>query len=154
MNHENDKKNSRFWFPSSEWATPRDERGKIFCSTYTVQSWPLKCAQPIKPKITPKQERLAPGAFNKKNCARLWPYLRLNVAAPGLPQIALYAGKKKVIDPPNLRNLRSVKLRQGLTKCRDRHRQAWPKICAPFWAITSSLCVAISLFVPFPHSSL
>ncbi len=29
---------------------------------YIVQSWPLKSAQAIKPKITPKQEGFAPGA--------------------------------------------------------------------------------------------
>ena len=39
------KKNSRFWFPSSEWATPRDERGKIFCSTYTVQYYSVRSSR-------------------------------------------------------------------------------------------------------------
>ncbi len=48
--------------------------------------------------------------------------------------------------------LRHPDLRQGLSRCRDRHRRAWPIICAPFWAITSSLCVAISLFLALPHS--
>ncbi len=30
-----------------------------------VQSWPLKCAQPIKPKITPKKEEFAPSVYDK-----------------------------------------------------------------------------------------
>ncbi len=35
---------------------------------------------------------------------------------------------------------------------RDRHRRARPIICALFWAITSSLCVSISLFLSPPLS--
>ncbi len=46
--------------------------------------------------------------------------------------------------------LRQPHLRQGLTKCRDRHRQARPIISAPFWAITSSFCDSISLFLSLP----
>ena len=73
------------------------------------------------------------------------PY-KLNVAA---------LRRHTLIQPPeweaiytlDLRNLRHIKLRQGLTKCRDRHGRAWPIICVPFWAITSSLCVSISIFV-------
>ncbi len=51
----------------------------------------------------------------------------------------------------DLRNLRHVNLRKGVTKCRDRHRRARPIICVSFWAVMSSLCVAISLFIPFPY---
>ena len=115
-----------------------------------VQSWPLKCAQPIKPKITPKQEGFAPGAYSKKCAPDSGPTLQLDVPAPGLPQITLCAGKKEVITPLNLRKLRSVIYRQRLTKCRDRDRRARPIICVPFWAIMSSLSVSLSLFLSLP----
>ncbi len=41
--------------------------GRLIGETFLqhIQSWPLKCAQPIKPKITPKKEEFAPGAYNK-----------------------------------------------------------------------------------------
>ncbi len=45
-----------------------------------IQTWPLKCAQPIHPKITPKQEGFAPGAHNKKNAPDSGPTLQLDVA--------------------------------------------------------------------------
>ena len=98
----------------------------------------------------PKQEGFAPGAYNKKYGPESSLTLQLDVPAPRLPQIALCAGKKEVIDPLNLRNLRSVKLRQRLTKCRDRHRRARPIICVPFWAVMSSFCASISLFLSLP----
>ena len=44
-------------------------------SFVSLQSWPLKSAQTIKPKVTPKKGGFAPGAYNKK-CAPDWPYLR------------------------------------------------------------------------------
>ncbi len=119
-------------------APPIKNSAHIWTSTY-LQSWPLKCAQPIKPKSRPKQEGFAPDTYNKKCAPESGPTLQLDVPAPRLSQIALCAGKKEVIDPLNLRNSRSVKLRQGLTKCRDRHRQARSIICVSFLAITSSL---------------
>ena len=48
--------------------------------------------------------------------------------------------------------LRHPDLRQRLTRCRDRRRWAWCIICVPFWAVTNSLCVSISLFLPLPPS--
>ena len=80
-------------------------------------------------------------------CARLWPYLTQCGAATHCATPLL---KQKEIDPLDLHNLRSVKLPQGLTESRDRHGQARPIICVPFWALMSSLCVTISLFLPLP----
>ena len=80
-------------------------------------------------------------------CARHDPTLFFDVAAL-LRGTSLQAQPEPpVIDPLDLRNLRNVNLRTGLTKCRDRLGQARPIICVPFKAITSSLCVFISLFV-------
>ncbi len=56
--------------------------------------------------------------------------------------------ERRVLCQPGLRklrNLRHVNFCKTLTKCRDRHGQARPIICVGFWAITSSLCVSISL---------
>ena len=56
--------------------------------------------------------------------------------------------ERRVLCQPGLRklrNLRHVNFCKTLTKCRDRHGQARPIICVVFWAITSSLCVSISL---------
>ncbi len=80
-------------------------------------------------------------------CARLWPYLTLDVATLHRRAPLQAPLEPPVIDPLDLRNLRNVNLRKGLTKCRDRHGQARPIICVPFQAITSSLCVSISLLV-------
>ena len=85
--------------------------------------------------------------YNKKIAPDSGPTLQLDVGAPQSTTYAKCAGIKEVIDPLHLRNLRNVKLRQGLTKCRDRHGQARPIICVPFWAITRSLCVSMSIFV-------
>ncbi len=80
-------------------------------------------------------------------CARLfWPYLTLGVTA--LRRNApLQPPEWEAIYTLDLRNLRHIKLRKGLTKCRDRRGQARPIICVLFWAITGSLCLPLSLFV-------
>ena len=85
-------------------------------------------------------------------CARLaLPYSLMWWRPAPTTDRAMYR-KEEVIDSLHLRNLRSVKLRQGLAKCRDRHRRARPIICAPLWFITSSLCVSISFLLSFSHS--
>ncbi len=83
-------------------------------------------------------------------CARLALPCNSMWRRPHQPQIALCAGKEEMIDSIHLRKLRSVKLRHGFAKYRDRHRRARPIICVPFWAVTSSLCVSISLFLSLP----
>ncbi len=115
-----------------------------------VQSWPLKCAQPIKPKITPKKEIFAPSTYKIKCATDSGHTLQLDVPTQRHQALRQAPAKKEVTDPLDLRNLRNVKLRQGLIKCRDRHRRARPIICGPFWAVMSSLCVAISLFLSLP----
>ena len=70
-------------------------------------------------------------------------------------RLLLALDERRVLCKPglhNLCNLRHVKLHKGVTKCRDRHRQAQPIICVPFWAITRSHCVSICFCIPFPHS--
>ncbi len=74
------------------------------------------------------------------------PYkLKLNVTALRRhaplqpPETAL--DKRRVLRQPGLRHTLPK-----LPKHRDRHGQARPIICVPFWAITSSLCVSISFF--------
>ncbi len=84
--------------------------------------------------------------YNKKFAPDSGLTLQLDVPALRRQALRQTPPKKELIDPLDLRNLRIVKLRPGLTKCRNRHKRAWPIICASFWAITSSLCVSISLF--------
>ncbi len=92
----------------------------------------------------------AADANNKKCAPDSGPTLQLDVVALRRHAPRHAPPKKEEIDPLDLQNLRIVSLRQGLTKCRDRHRRARPIICVTFWAAISSLCVAISLFVsPF-----
>ncbi len=51
-----------------------------------------------------------------------------------------------------MRHCASLICAKQSTRCRDLHRQARPIICVPFWAITSSLCLSISLFLSPPLS--
>ncbi len=61
------------------------DRTEEECGNDIVQSWPLKCAQPIKPKITPQKKRNLCPAHIIKMCARLWPYLTTRWALPAPP---------------------------------------------------------------------
>ncbi len=81
-----------------------------------------------------------------------WPYLTTQCGNPAPPPLAPVGARTRARWTPGPAPLRQPHLRQGLIECRDRHRRAWPIICAPFWATTSSLCVSISLFLAFPLS--
>ena len=80
-------------------------------------------------------------------CARLlWPYLTTDVAV--LCRYSQLQSPKPVREGSfYLRHFGAIQTHDRLTIARNRHRQARPIICVPFWAITSSLCVSISLFV-------
>ncbi len=85
-----------------------------------------------------------------KMCARLWPYLTTRWALPAPPSNAPRVAQKGGNRSSYFAQFAQRKLRQRLTKCRDRHRRARPIICVPFWAVMSSFCVSISLFLSLP----
>ncbi len=70
------------------WSAPNAGSGEaeVACVKryfFGIQSWPLICAQPKKPKITPKKGGIVPRAYNLKMCARLCPYLTTHLRQMG-----------------------------------------------------------------------
>ncbi len=114
-----------------------------------IQGRPKESEHSLQMALAAQGVQNVSGAY-KKMCARHGPTLQLDVAALRRHAPLQAPPELAVIDPLGLRNLHNVNLRKGLTKCRHRHGQARPIICVPFRAITSSLCVSISLFPSFP----